>query len=61
YIGAAIEFIPEVYIDGYLMGHAGNYLAVKAKGDEALLNKPVKVVIKEIKYPNLVGDIYTNA
>ncbi|MDD4547908.1 MAG: tRNA (N(6)-L-threonylcarbamoyladenosine(37)-C(2))-methylthiotransferase MtaB, partial [Bacilli bacterium] len=42
YIGAAIEFIPEVYIDGYLMGHAGNYLAVKAKGDEALLNKPVK-------------------
>lgn len=60
YIGAQIEFIPEVYIDGYLMGHAGNYLAVKAKGDEAYLNKPVKVIIKEIKYPNLVGEIYTN-
>ncbi|MFA5603411.1 MAG: tRNA (N(6)-L-threonylcarbamoyladenosine(37)-C(2))-methylthiotransferase MtaB [Bacilli bacterium] len=60
YIGAQIEFIPEVYIDGYLLGHAGNYLAVKAKGDEAYLNKPVKVIIKEIKYPNLVGEIYTN-
>ena len=54
YIGKEIVFIPEVYRDGYLIGHTGNYLLVKYKGNEELLHTDVKVVGKEIDYPYLI-------
>ncbi|MDD2181641.1 MAG: tRNA (N(6)-L-threonylcarbamoyladenosine(37)-C(2))-methylthiotransferase MtaB [Bacilli bacterium] len=55
YLNKTLEFIPEIYKDGYLIGHAGNYLSIKSEGPKELLNKQVKVLIKEIKYPHLVG------
>ena len=56
YIGKDIIFIPEVYRDGYLIGHTGNYLLIKYKGDEKLLHQDVSVKGKEVEYPYLICD-----
>ncbi len=56
FIGSEVTFIPEVYKDGYLIGHTGNYLLVKYKGDEALLNQDVKVTLKKNDYPYVIGE-----
>ena len=52
-----IYFIPEKYIDGYLIGHTGNYLLIKAKGDKKHLNKEIKVKTQIIKYPYIISKI----
>ena len=54
YINKEIIFIPEVYRDGYLIGHTGNYLLIKYKGSEELLHSDVKVKGVEIEYPYLI-------
>ena len=56
FIGMEVIFIPEVYKDGYLIGHTGNYLLVKYMGDKSLLNQDVKVTIKDVKYPYVIGE-----
>ena len=56
FIDKEIVFIPEVYRDGYLIGHTGNYLLVKYKGDIDLLHKDVNVIIKDIEYPYVIGE-----
>lgn len=57
FIGKTITFIPEVEKDGYLIGHTGNYLLVKVKGDIASLNQTVPVLLEEVKYPYVIGEI----
>ena len=57
HLNQEIEFIPEVYKDGYLIGHTENYLLIKAKGEEKLLGQTIKVKTKEINYPHLISDI----
>ncbi len=57
YLNKEIEFIPEVYKDGYLIGHTENYLLLKAKGKEDLLGKTVKVKTTELDYPYLKSNI----
>lgn len=57
FIGQTITFIPEVEKDGYLIGHTGNYLLVKAKGDTSSLNQTVSVLLKEVTYPYVIGII----
>ena len=54
YIDKELIFIPEVYRDGFLIGHTGNYLLIKYKGNEELLHKDVKVVGKKVDYPYLI-------
>ena len=55
FLGQTVSFIPEVLKDGYLIGHTGNYLLVKCKGDS--LNHDVKdVIITSIDYPYCVGE-----
>lgn len=54
YINKKVIFIPEVYRDGYLVGHTGNYLLIKYKGDKELLHTDVEVSCKEIEYPYLI-------
>ena len=51
FLNEEIVFIPEVYRDGYLIGHTGNYLLVKVKGNEELLHQDVTVKITKIDYP----------
>ena len=57
FIDSKIIFIPEVYNDGFLIGHTGNYLLVKCLGDKKLLNTDVLVNIKSVEYPYCIGEI----
>ena len=58
FLNTKVTFIPEVYKDGYLFGHTGNYLSVKARGDKNLINEIVNVEINSIDYPNCIGKIF---
>lgn len=57
YLDKTLDFIPEVYKDGYLIGHTENYLLIKARGTENQLNKNVTIKVKEINYPYLISEI----
>ena len=54
YIDKEIEFIPEVCRNNELIGHTGNYLLVKSKGEESDLHKPLKGKVKKIEYPYVI-------
>ena len=55
FIGKTLTFIPEVYKDGYLIGHTGNYLLIKLKGCEELLHKEVSVKLMGNQYPYIIS------
>lgn len=55
FLNHTVIFIPEKYQDGYLIGHTGNYLALKAKGEESELHQNVEVIIKTIEYPYCIA------
>lgn len=57
HIGFDVSFIPEVYENGYLIGHTPNYLMVKALGDKSLLKQEVIVKISKVEYPYCLGEI----
>lgn len=57
-IGKQLEFIPEVYKDGYLIGHTGNFILVKIKGDESLIGSEVAVICKEVEYPYMICESF---
>lgn len=50
-LNKTVYFIPEIYKDGYLYGHTGNYLYVKVKGKKNMIGKEIKVYIQGIDYP----------
>ena len=50
-------FLPEIYKDGYLIGHTENYLLIKAKGPKKFINKIIKVKNIELDYPYIIGKI----
>ena len=54
FIGKTVSFIPEVIKDGYLIGHTGNYLLIKYKGDN-LDHESHDVMIESIEYPYCIG------
>lgn len=56
HIGKKVTFIPEIYRNGYLIGHTGNYLLIKYLGNEKLLHDDVEVFIKKMEYPYLIGN-----
>ena len=55
FINQEVTFIPEVYKDGYLIGHTSNYLLIKSKGEIKYLNKTVKTKIVSSEYPYSIG------
>jgi len=55
FINEEVVFIPEIFKDGYIIGHTGNYLLIKTKGNEKDLNKQIKVKLTNIEYPYLIG------
>ena len=55
FIDRSVEILPEVYKEGYVIGHTGNYLLVKCKGNIEDLNVLKKVKIKKLEYPYLIG------
>lgn len=57
FIQKEVNVIFEQEEDGYLKGHTGNYLLVKAKGNKSLINKEIKVLLTQEEYPIVVGKI----
>lgn len=57
FIGKTMIFIPEVFKDGYLIGHTGNYLLLKALGNKDLLNHDVEVNLIRVEYPYVISQI----
>ena len=57
FLGKSLTFIPEVYEDGYLIGHTGNYLLIKAKGNEKFLGKEVSVILNSVDYPYVISKV----
>ena len=55
FIEKEVIFIPEISKDDYLIGHTGNYLNVKIKGEENLIGENVKIKLKYIEYPYIIG------
>lgn len=55
FINKEVEFLPEIYKEGYIVGHTGNYLLVKVKGNIKDLNEIKKVKIEKIEYPYCIG------
>jgi threonylcarbamoyladenosine tRNA methylthiotransferase MtaB len=55
FIGKRISFIPEVYKNGYLIGHTGNYLLIKYRSD-SFIRDDISVIIKSIDYPYCIGE-----
>lgn len=55
FVGREVSFIPEVYEDGFIYGHTGNYLYVKAKGNVDDLRKNKEVSITDVNYPYVIG------
>ena len=55
FINKEVEFLPEIYKDGYVLGHTGNYLMIKTKGTIEDLNTLKKVNIKKVEYPYCIG------
>lgn len=58
HINQRIFFIPEVYKDGYLYGHSGNYLYIKVKGNKDMIGKQLEVVTLDIDYPYVECKLY---
>jgi threonylcarbamoyladenosine tRNA methylthiotransferase MtaB len=50
-----LEVLPEIEKDGYLIGHTGNYLQVKYKGDKEDINTIIKVKAESLSYPYIEG------
>lgn len=57
FVNTITTFIPEVIKDGYLIGHTGNYLLVKARGNEENLHKKTSVELDVVDYPYLLGRV----
>lgn len=56
FINKEITFIPEKYEDGYLVGHTGNYLLIKAKS-KCMKHESLNVIIKEVDYPYCIAEV----
>ena len=55
FVGRKVSFIPEVFRDGYLIGHTGNYLLIKCKGSE-LVHDSIDVLITGVDYPYCLAE-----
>ena len=55
FINKTVEFLPEVYKDGFIIGHTGNYLQIKSVGTIKDLNTFKTVKIEKLEYPYLIG------
>lgn len=56
FIDKEVVFLPEMYKEGFITGHTGNYLLVKSKGSINDLNEFKKVIVREVNYPYVVGE-----
>lgn len=57
FLNQELTMIPEVEKNGFLIGHTGNYLQIKGKGNENLLHQTIRVRITKIDYPYCIAEI----
>ena len=57
FINKTVLLLPEIYKEGYLIGHTDNYLKIRVKGSHELLNKIIEVKVLKNSYPYLDGEI----
>ena len=57
FINKTVLLLPEVYKEGYLIGHTDNYLKIRVKGNHELLNKIIEVKVLKNSYPYLDGEL----
>lgn len=57
FLGKSLTFIPEVYDNGYLMGHTGNYLLIKTKGSKNSIGMEVNVILNSTDYPYVISEV----
>ena len=57
FINKEVIFIPEVYKDGFIIGHTGNYLSIKSTGKKEDIGIPIRVKILKNDYPYMIGQI----
>ena len=55
FVNKEVEYLPEIYKDGYVIGHTGNYLLVKSKGTIEDINNIKKIVVEKVEYPYVTG------
>ena len=55
FINKEVDFLPEIYKEGYIIGHTGNYLLIKTIGTINDLNVTKNVTIEKIEYPYCIG------
>ena len=55
FLNKNISFLPEIYKDGFIIGHSDNYLYIKTKGNIEDLNKLKDVTIEKVEYPYCIG------
>ena len=55
FLNTEVEFLPEIYKDGFIIGHTGNYLLIKKKGNVEDLNQIKNTIIEKIEYPFCIG------
>ena len=60
YVNKNVTFIPEVFKDGYLIGHTGNYLLIKMVGNYDMLNKDITATITDISYPYCLAILHND-
>lgn len=56
FLNKEVVFLPEIYKEGYIFGHTGNYLMIKKKGTIEDLNEFKTAIIMKIEYPNCIGE-----
>jgi len=56
FVGKKIEYLPEIYKEGFIIGHTGNYLSVKSSGTIEDINNIKQVTIKKVEYPYVIGE-----
>lgn len=56
HLNKEVKFLPEVYKDGFLVGHTDDYVLVKCEGKKEKLHTIIKTKIKQINYPYCIGE-----
>ena len=57
FLNKELDFIPEEYIDGYLVGHTNNFLKVKVLGNSDKLGQMMRILITKTDFPINEGKI----
>ena len=57
FLNKELDFIPEEYIDGYLVGHTNNFLKVKVLGNSDKIGQMIRILITKSDFPINEGKI----